>query len=272
MAFRAARRAGVPFVATYHAGRLRGSSPLRAVAAAADRATFERAMLKGSRRLVAVSPYVRDHALRRWSERVAVIPPGVDHERYRPNGVERSAAGVLFVGPLDSSYRWKGVDVLVDAMQAVRKSRPDATLTLVGEGDRHREFARRARVDPLLRVLRRLPDDAIIEEYRKASVLALPSTSDAESFGMVLAEANACGAPVVASRIGGIPSFVRECDNGLLVRPGDARELADRLLRVIDDPAGAREMGQRGRERVVAEHDWDDLARRSEAVLLDAAR
>jgi glycosyltransferase involved in cell wall biosynthesis len=267
MAFRAARRAHVPFVATYHAGRLRGSSPALGLLAAADRATFERSMLAGSAALVAVSPYVRDHALRRRRAPVSVIPPGVDHRRYCPNGVRRSSAGLLFVGPLDRSYRWKGIDVLLQAFNGMRRARPDATLTLVGEGDRRAEFERRAQADPALRVLPRLPDADLIDEYRRAAVVVLPSTTDAESFGMVLAEANACGAPVVASRVGGIPNFVRQCDNGLLAEPGDAADLARQVLNVLDDAKGARAMGERGRRRVVAEHDWDDLAARTEAVL-----
>jgi glycosyltransferase involved in cell wall biosynthesis len=270
MAYRAARGAGVPFVATYHAGRLRGSSPLLDAMAAVDRATLERSMLAGSDRLIAVSPYVRDNALARQRDRVSIVPPGVDHDRYCPNGVTKSAAGILFVGPLDRSYRWKGVDVLADAFERVRRKRPDATLTLVGRGDRHDEFQRRAAADPAITVKGRLSEAEIVHEYRKAAVLALPSTTDAESFGMVLAEANACGTPVVASRVGGIPNFVRDGDNGWMARPGDATDLAARLLHVLDHPDEARILGAQGRRRVVAEHDWDALTRRTAAVLEDA--
>lgn len=269
MAYRAARAEGVPFVATYHAGRLRGSSPLLDGLASVDRATLERRMLDGSRRLVAVSPYVRDHALARQRDRVAVIPPGVDHARYRPGGSPAPGA-LLFVGPLDRSYRWKGLDVLWEAFHAVRRRHPRASLTLVGTGDRFAEFTAHAREDPAVRVLRRLPDEQIISEYRRASALVLPSLTDAESFGMVLAEANACGTPVVASDVGGIPSFVRHGENGLLARPGDADDLAAKLLQVLDDPREARAMGRRGRERVLRDHDWDDLARRTLAVLEEA--
>src|SRR6185436_18061535 len=94
-----------------------------------------------------------------------------------------------------------------------------------------------------------------------------PSTSDAESFGMVLAEANACGRPVVASDIGGIPDFVRDLDNGRLVRPGDVQDLADKIIGVLRDPDSACAMGRRGRRRVAREHDWDLLSRRTEDVL-----
>jgi glycosyltransferase involved in cell wall biosynthesis len=66
--------------------------------------------------------------------------------------------------------------------------------------------------------------------------------------------------------VGGIPDFVRQRDNGLLVRPGDATALASALLDVLQDPVAARTMGERGRRRVVAGHDWDRLAAATETA------
>jgi glycosyltransferase involved in cell wall biosynthesis len=272
IAYLAARRHGIPFVATYHAGRLRGSSHALDGLAALDRVTLERRMLAGSARLVAVSPFVRDHALQRHRSRVAVVPPGVDGALFAP-GAPPHGPNILFVGPLDSRYQWKGVDVLWDAFYQVRSRLPDATLTLVGNGDRFQEFRGKALLwGAASRVRGRVTDKELAMEYRSASVVALPSTSDAESFGMVLAEANACGRPVVASRIGGIPDFVRDGENGLLACPGDARDLADKLMLVLGNPGFAAAMGRRGRERILREHDWDRLAIVTEGVLEEAAR
>lgn len=273
MAYQAARREGVPFVVTYHAGRLRGSSPGLNALAALDRATYERSMLNGARRLIAVTPYVRDNALAGHAGRTDIIAPGVDHHRYQPYGTTewRKRKDVLFVGPLDRRYRWKGVDVLTKAFAQVRQQMPDARLTLVGDGDRREAFERHARREgPHLRVLGRLSEEDLIDEYRRAAVTVLPSTTDAESFGMVLAEANACGCPVIGSDIGGIPNFVRHGDNGLLARPGDARDLAAKILQVLSDPDAAFAMGRRGRERVEREHDWDVQAAVTEQVLAQA--
>jgi glycosyltransferase involved in cell wall biosynthesis len=261
-----ASRGRAPFALTYHAGRLSGSSPLLGLAAALDRATLERRMVAGSAALMAVGPYVRDHALGRHRDRVRLVPPGVDAERFHPTQ-RRPSQDILFVGPLDRSYRWKGLDVLLRALPLVRAQVPDARLVLVGQGDRVPELRRRAGV-----VVRgRLGDGALAATYQACGVTCLPSTTDAESFGMVLAEANACGRPVVASSVGGIPDFVRDGDNGLLAAPGDARELARRLVEVLDDPAAAHAMGMRGRERVLREHDWDRLAQAAQDVLASAA-
>lgn len=270
MAFLAARKAGVPFVATYHAGRLRGSSRGLDALATIDRSTLERRMLAGSARLIAVGPFVRDHALARHRDRVAIIPPGVDGSRFCPAGLP-SGRDVLFVGPLAHSYRWKGIDTLWRAFQLVRQAVPDARLTLVGQGDRVPEFSALAAASPeSLRLLGHVSDDELVAAYRQASVVVLPSVTEAESFGMVLAEANACGKPVVASRVGGIPDFVRHGDNGLLARPGDASDLAHQIIMLLQDPPLARQMGSRGRERVLKAHAWGDLARATENVLVEA--
>lgn len=268
-ASRAAARAGVPFVLTYHAGRLHGSSLGLELAAAALRHTVQDSMVRRSDALVAVGPFVRDHALASRRDEVAVIPPGVDAKRFHP--VRKAPRKeILFVAPLSRSYRWKGVDVLWNAFGQVRRHHPDATLRLVGNGDRLEEFQARSRKTPGVIVHGRAADDQLAHLYQQATVLALPSTSEAESFGMVLAEANACARPVVASRIGGIPDHIRDGQNGLLCRPGDATDLATQLVTLLDDPASARAMGRRGRRNILVNHDWDRLAEATERVLEDA--
>ncbi len=268
--YQVAKAMGVPFVTTYHAGRLSGSSPVLNMMAALHRATFERWMLAGSAALIAVSPFVRDHALHRHRGRVTVVPPGVDAQRFRSDGPPRGL-GILFVGPLDKSYGWKGVDVLLRAFQRIHKRWPESTLTLVGDGDRRWEFQVLSQtMGGAIRLPGRLSDDALVTEYQRAAVVVLPSTTQAEAFGMVLAEANSCRRPVVASRIGGIPDFVRDGDNGLLARPGDHLDLAAKIALILEDEELGRRMGERGRARVVRDHDWGALATRTQQVLENA--
>ncbi|MES2154727.1 MAG: glycosyltransferase family 4 protein [bacterium] len=272
MAFLAARKAETPFVLTYHAGRLSGSSPPLAAMAALHRSTMERWMIARSAGLIAVSPYVRDHALHRHRDRVRVVPPGVDVQRFDSDS-PASGKGILFVAPLAKSYAWKGVDVLVRAFRILLRQVPAVTLTLVGDGDRRAEFEALSReFHGALRVVGRLPEAQLIEQYRRAAVVVLPSTSEAESFGMVLAEANACRRPVVASRIGGIPDFVRDGENGLLAKPGDAADLASKIGWLLEDEDLARRLGETGRTRVARDHDWRSLAIQTHAILEDAVR
>ncbi len=262
----AAHRAGVPFVTTYHAGRLAGSSKLLQSFATLNQITFERRMLERSRHLIAVSGYVRDQPLARHRDRVTVVPPGVDAARFTPAS-QPTGNDVLFVAPLSSAYRWKGVDTLWGAFRRVKEAVPTAGLTLAGQGDRFNEFYQRAATTAGVRLVGHVSDEKLVAAYQDASVVVLPSTSDAEGFGMVLAEANACGRPVVGSRIGGIPDFVKDGENGFLASPGDPVDLADRIITLLRDKDLARRMGRSGRTKVVREHDWADLSVKTERVL-----
>lgn len=254
----AARRERVPYVVTYHAGALSGPRGLLSAAARLHAATFERRMLVAARGRIAVSPFVARNALRGLP--CDVIPPGVDEGRFRPVA-EPVPGRVLFVGPASHAYAWKGLHVLAKAVERV----PEAHLRVVGEGDLAAHYRARG-----IAVTGRVGDDELVMEYSKASVVVLPSVTAAESFGMVLAEANACERAVIGSEVGGIPSFVRHGENGLLVPPGDVDALAAALRGLLADEPLRRRMGRRGREIVRARHRWDGLAARTADVLAAA--
>lgn len=264
----AAYKEEVPFVLTYHAGRLRGSSPPLEALAKVARATTQPRLLERSDHLIAVSRYVRETALREHRSRTTVIPPGVDTATFRPGGGSDDKT-ILFVGPLDRRYRWKGVDVLWQAFEALRRDGVEARLRLVGGGDRSAAFQARAACRSDVQVDGRLSPHDLVRAYQDAAVTVLPSTSDAESFGMVLAEANACGRPVVGSDIGGIPDFIRRGHNGELVPPGDFQALAQQLASLLQAPERMDVMGARGRQLVETEHTWGAVGRRTERVLED---
>ncbi|MHB8634730.1 MAG: glycosyltransferase family 4 protein, partial [Thermoplasmatota archaeon] len=175
-AFFAARALGTPFVLTYHAGRLSASTALLRPLAAMHRMTLQRRMLQGSAQIMAVSPFVRDHALSAERHRVVVVHPGVDSGRFAASPLA-TGGNVLFVGPLASSYRWKGLDTLWDAFLIVRRRFPGASLTLVGQGDRLpalRRLAARQRID--VRFAGSLTDEALVQAYHAARIVVLPST------------------------------------------------------------------------------------------------
>lgn len=260
----------VPYVVTYHAGRLESQSRVLNVAAAAHRATFERLLIARASGLIAVSPYVARHVF--GGRDAHIVPPGVDAARFRP--VADAVPGrILFVGPVSRAYAWKGLPTLRDAFVRIADEFPEAHLRIVGDGDlaeSYREWARERELAARVEIVGRVPDDALAEEYSRASMVVLPSWTSAESFGMVLAEANACARPVIGSDVGGIPFFVRHEDNGLLVRPKFVTGLADAMRRLLKDPSEARAMGERGRERVAREHPWPLVARQTAHALATA--
>ena len=270
MAAHAARRAGVPYVVTYHAGTLGPESGPLALAARVHRVLFERRMLARAAGLVAVSPYVARHVF--GGRPCAVVPPGVDAARFHPRG--RPTPGrILFVGPVSRAYAWKGFGTLFEAFCRLAPFVPGAHLRAVGGGDlvaHYEALAAQRGLSGRVAFVPRVEEDRLPGEYQAAHVVVLPSTSPAESFGMVLAEANACGRPVVGSDVGGIPSFVEDGVNGLLAKPGDPASLSAALTRVLEDPALAARLGRAGREKVLECHPWERLAERT-ALELEAA-
>lgn len=112
-----------------------------------------------------------------------------------------------------------------------------------------------------------LPRTEVIQLLTHAAVFVCPSVY--EPLGIVNLEAMACGTPVVASRVGGIPEVVTDGVTGVLVPREDGADdafeagLARALDSVLGDPAGARRMGEAGRARAVEEFGWDAVARRT---------
>lgn len=147
--------------------------------------------------------------------------------------------------------RPKRIDLLIDAFAAAAPSAAEPwELRIVGDGPVRAALEEQARATGLGdRIVFRGQVADVEAEYLGASVVTL--TSDAESWGLVLAEGAACGLPAVACDISaGVRALVADGDNGLLVGPGDARGFAVALERLMSDGELRRKMGARGRERM----------------------
>ncbi|MGW7437118.1 glycosyltransferase family 4 protein [Streptomyces sp. NPDC054849] len=250
-----------PSVLTYHAGSMhKGGSGT----GAADRliGLYERRVLPRvfarARALVAVSPV----SLAAERPGALEISPGVDTARFTPGAPPSERQPVLlYVGRIDRSSAWKGVDVLVRALTEV----PGARLRLVGGGDAvadHLALAKSLGVGDRVSASGELTGPELVEAVREAAVLALPSLTEAESFGMVLVEAMACGTPVVGSAVGGIPYVIEDGRTGLLVPPGDAGALAAACRRLLEDGTLADRLGAAGRRSAGERFAWDRLLAR----------
>ncbi|MFJ5520444.1 glycogen synthase [Streptomyces griseoluteus] len=239
----------------------------------------ERTAIESADAVIAVSGAMRDDILACYPaldpDRVHVVHNGIDTRLYRPDpgtdalrrhGIDPERPYVLFVGRIT---RQKGVPQL---LRAVREIDPDTQVVLcAGAPDTpeiDREF--RARFQELSAVRagvfwipQMLPRAEVVQLLTHAAVFVCPSVY--EPLGIVNLEAMACGTPVVASRVGGIPEVVDHGRTGLLVgTDGDFEgNLARALDDVLADPAAARRMGEAGRARAVGEFGWDAVARRT---------
>ena len=182
---------------------------------------------------------------------------------------------VLFVGKLRES---KGVHILLEAMEQVWARLPQAVLVLVGGT----EFGlkRTMRETPFLGELRRrvetargravltgfIPPERIPEAYLLGDIFVGPSQIE-EGLGLVFLEASAAGLPIIATKRGGIPEIVQDGLNGLLLQQhDDPRELADKIIHLLENLELRLRLGQQGRAWVQEHFSWEKIAQRQEEV------
>lgn len=261
----AARAARVPVVFTLHGapdglahlvrGNLRAAAERRR-----DRLYYLHAerwlAWAGGGLIVAPSEAIAEfltHQIGVHRSRVRVVPNGVDLTRFSPARV--GGAGVLWLGLMGPVKR---LDVLLDAL-----GRNDLRAVLAGDGPLRGEVARAASALGDRVSLPGFVADPV-PLFAAADVFVLCSA--AENMPLSLLQAMACGVPVVATRVGGIPEVVRDGVDGLLVPPGNAAALASAMTAVT--PA----MGPAGRQRVVESFGIDRCAAGLADVYAEVAR
>jgi D-inositol-3-phosphate glycosyltransferase len=270
-----------PFVQMFHTT----AHMKNAVAAEVDRETdlrlrTEKRLLALASGIIAANPDERADLIWRMgmpTDKVCTIPPGVDLDVFQPLerdtcrteiGISPSEKVVLFVGRIDPI---KGIDTLIDAaeLMASRESIGSPPTFVVVGGDLDYTGAP---IGPLARVAETVaakglasrfrlvgsqPQDQLPVFYSAADVVAVPSRY--ESFGLVAVEALACGAPVVASRAGGLRFTIDEGRTGLLVKPQSPEALAVGLETILSDDELRTSMSANARPSVLR-YDWSNIA------------
>lgn len=182
-----------------------------------------------------------------------IIPYPIDTVQFSPGDGLADPPLVLFVGRVETR---KGVDVLMRAIPLVLAKRPECEFVFAGcVGD---DVLGKVEKSQALKLLGVRPHHGLPGLYQRASVFVAPSLWD--NSPNTIYEAMACGTPVVASRVGGIPELVDDGVTGLLVPPRDERALADAIVALLDDPVRRARMGQCGREKAVARYSVDKIA------------
>lgn len=207
-----------------------------------------------------IGPILEQHP-----DKFVEIPFGVTNEFFpkekslrllRKYGVEGNRI-VLFVGGLDKAHYFKGVDYLLEAMKLLPT---DINVILVGKGDLKDKYKQQAQ---MLNIRNRVVFADAIEHlneyYNIADVFVLPSIDKSEAFGIVLVEAMATATPVVASNLPGVRTVFEEAVSGYAAEPKNARDLADKILKVIEDDEVQKTMGQAARKLVEEKYLWDKI-------------
>ncbi len=211
-------------------------------------------------------------------DRIVTIPngiewPGIDRACIDLRESANVGPDVPVVGFVGRLCPGKGVETLLEAAALLRPRWPDFRLFILGDGPGVNDY-----VNSLHRLAARrgLASSVRFFGYVDHAAAACAAfdvqvvCSKAEPFGLVTVEAMAQGLPVVVTNSGGSPEIVRDGVEGFLVEPGDADALARRLDCLLDSPGLRREMGRRGRERVLRRFTLDHMLDATEALYMKA--
>lgn len=186
-----------------------------------------------------ISDFIKEKAIEAGfpEHKLRVHYIGVDLELFRPPTSDQQRSTVLFVGRLVEK---KGCTYLIQAMQEVQERFPSAKLVVIGDGPERPQLEAQATALGLLCQFKGpQPGSAVREELCSARVFCVPSvrarTGDSEGLGIVFAEAQAMGVPVVSSSHGGIPEVVCNGITGLLAPERDHAQLAQHITRFFAD-------------------------------------
>jgi colanic acid/amylovoran biosynthesis glycosyltransferase len=188
---------------------------------------------------ICVSRFIKQKALEAGipESKLRVHYIGVNLELFTPSDNVSHTNVVLFVGRL---IEHKGCKLLLEAMELVTQQCPDAKAVIIGDGPQRQFLERLARQRSIpCQFLGVQPSNVVRDWLRQTRVFCVPSITAAngaqEGLGMVFAEAQAMGVPVVSFRIGGIPEVVRDGETGLLAPEHDCEALARHIIRYLQD-------------------------------------
>ncbi len=193
--------------------------------------------------------------------RIRVILPAASSEAIAQPGSPRVGAfHLLSVGRLSQRDRLKGFDSVLAAFKLLHDRRPDARLTIGGDGDdrpRLMQLAKSLGLDKQVRFPGKVSESELALLYQDCDAFILLSRK--EGYGLVFLEAMRFGKPCVGADCGGIPEAIENEVDGLLVDPLDSQAQADCLLRLAQDPGLRARLGENARRKARTKHRFADL-------------
>ena len=211
-------------------------------------------VLRRASQFLCVSHYLRGKLLAKGfpQEKLSVHYTGIDTEFFSPTQGSERLPRILFVGRLVEK---KGCEYLIRAMEIVQARVPSAELTIIGDGPLRPQLEELARTKlRSFQFLGSQPREFVKAHMNLSTVFCVPSviasSGDAEGFGMVFAEAQAMGLPVVSFATGGIPEAVEHGNTGFLAHERDYGQLAEFIAVLLTNPSLWRHMSETGQARV----------------------
>jgi glycosyltransferase involved in cell wall biosynthesis len=188
---------------------------------------------------------------------VSVIPNGVDLDKFKPiSGFDENV--VITVSRLVPK---NGVKDLVKAMAIVKKDVGDTKLVIVGSGPLEKEIRQLIKdldIDDRVIMVGSQSLENVADYLSKAKVFVRPSLS--EGLGTAFLEAMAVGLPIIGTPVGGIPDFLKDGETGLFCKIGDSGDIADKIIKLLENPELRNKLVNNGRKLVEEKYSWDLIA------------
>ncbi len=195
------------------------------------------------------------------SKPVHLIPFGVDTEKFSP--VKRVENSIIRVGTIRTLSEKYGLVYVIKGFAKASMSRPNLRLEIVGDGPQRsmlEELCAELRISNRVTFHGYINQNNDFERYKSLldsfDIFCILSIIDSETFGVAAVEAESCGIPVIATRVGGLPEVVLSEKTGILVAPKNEEETADAIARLTDNLSLRNAMGQAGRAFVTEKYDW----------------
>lgn len=196
--------------------------------------------------------------------KIEIIGNGVDSFNFSPTKKKNNIINILFVGRL---VYGKGVLDIIPAARYVCKKFSNCIFSIVGKGhleNRLRKEIINNKLEKNIFLLGSIPHFKLPKLINNSSIFILPSYS--EGLPLSIIEAMACEKPVIGTNIGGIRELIEDGKNGLLVPIKNSKSLADAIIKILENPKLAKQMGENGRKLVEQKYTWEKVAKDVEKV------
>ena len=233
-------------------------------------------VMRRAHMVVAISRGIRDAIVERGVDpgKVVIVPNGVDTQVFVPRPPDTALAeklgltGCFVIGFIGSLRRLEGIPLLLEAFKEIHRREPRARMLVVGDGPEREGLvtaARDAGLSDVAQFTGLVPHEQILQYYSIMDVLVYPRI-DARINQTVTPlkplEAMAMGKVCIASDVGGLTELVDDGRTGLVFRAGDARDLAEKTVRLASDSALMQQLSTQGYEAVRREREWSAIASR----------
>lgn len=261
---KACRRYNIPIINHFHTGLISIKKTDK------RRSKLERFFIKKSKfnKIITVNP---NDINSKNSSKIIFVPNAIDLRIFKnmmKNRRESKNINLLFVGRVEKA---KGVTYLIDSIQRIIKEKSNIKLTIIGEGNDfnyYKNLINKLNLKDNIQFEGHKNQRELVNYYYNADIFVLPSI-EIEGFGLVLLESLACKTPVITTDIVGIANVIKKNNCGIVVKPKDSQALADAILRLLNNPKLAKQMGENGRKLVESKYNWVSINSKIESIYED---